>query len=84
MAGSARLAEQASARLVELLLLRNAPSAFRSIDRYVYERMRDFLAKRHKVAGRGTRRFSCDIVYGEYGLLRLERLPLHAPSAALR
>src|SRR5690242_20640614 len=31
-------------------------SAFRSADRYVYERVRDFLARRHKVAGRGTRR----------------------------
>ena len=27
-------------------------SAFRSVDRYTYERVRDFLAKRHKVAGR--------------------------------
>ena len=50
-------------------------SAFRGVDRYVYERVRDFLARRHKVAGRGTRRFSCEIVYGELGLLRLERLP---------
>ena len=29
-------------------------SAFRGVDRYVYERVRDFLARRHKVAGRGT------------------------------
>src|SRR5262249_46648429 len=59
-------------------------SAFRGIDRYAYERVRDFLARRHKVAGRGTRRFSCDIVYGECGLLRLERLPLTAPLCGLR
>jgi RNA-directed DNA polymerase len=59
-------------------------AAFRGIDRYVYERVRDFLARRHKVAGRGTRRFSCDIVYGERGLLRLERLPLTAAPCALR
>ena len=58
--------------------------AFRSVDRYTYERVRDFLARRHKVAGRGTRRFSCDAVYGELGLLRLERLPLAAASCALR
>ncbi len=50
-------------------------SAFRGVDRYVYERVRDFLARRHKVAGRGTRRFSFEIVYGERGLLRLEHLP---------
>jgi RNA-directed DNA polymerase len=59
-------------------------SAFRSIDRYVYERVRDFLARRHKVAGRGTRRFSCEVVYGERGLLRLERLPLTAPLCTPR
>ena len=59
-------------------------SVFRGVDRYVYERVRDFLARRHKVAGRGTRRFSCEVVYGERGLLRLERLPLNAPSCASR
>ena len=59
-------------------------SAFRSIDRYVYEHVRDFLARRHKVAGRGTRRFSCDVVYGELGLLRLERLPLAVALCASR
>lgn len=59
-------------------------SAFRGVDRYVYERVRDFLARRHKVAGRGTRRFSCEVVYGERGLLRLERLPLTAPPWASR
>jgi RNA-directed DNA polymerase len=37
--------------------------AYRAVDRYVYERVRDFLARRHKVAGRGTRRFSCETVY---------------------
>src|SRR5882672_7349485 len=58
--------------------------AFRGVDHYVYERVRDFLARRHKVAGRGTRRFSFEVVYGERGLLRLERLPLNAPSCASR
>ena len=58
-------------------------AAFRGVDQYVYERVRDFLARRHKVAGRGTKRFSRDVVYGERGLLRLERLPLTAPSCAM-
>ena len=53
-------------------------SAFNSIDRYIYERVRDFLARRHKVAGRGTRQFSMELVYGDLGLLRLRRLPLTA------
>ena len=51
------------------------PPAFRGVDHYAYERVRDFLARRHKVAGRGTRRFSFEVVYGELGLLRLEYLP---------
>src|SRR2546430_12759217 len=59
-------------------------SAFRGVDRYVYQRVRDFLARRHKVAGRGTHRFSCEVVYGERGLLRLERLPLTARLSASR
>ena len=48
------------------------------------ERVRDFLARWHKVAGRVTKRFFCEIVHGERGLLRLERLPLTAPSCASR
>jgi len=59
-------------------------SAYRAVDHYVYERVRDFLARRHKVAGRGTRRFSLEVVYGECGLLRLERLPRIATSNASR
>jgi RNA-directed DNA polymerase len=59
-------------------------SAYRAADHYVYERVRDFLARRHKVAGRGTQRFSCEVVYGECGLLRLERLPRIAASNASR
>jgi RNA-directed DNA polymerase len=59
-------------------------SAHRAVDHYVYERVRDFLARRHKVAGRGTRRFSLEVVYGECGMLRLERLPRIAMSNALR
>jgi RNA-directed DNA polymerase len=50
-------------------------SAYRAVDRYVYDRVRDFLARRHRVAGRGSRRFSRDIVYGELGLLRLHACP---------
>ena len=32
----------------------------------------------------GGKRFSRDVVYGERGILRLERLPLTAPSCAMR
>ena len=47
----------------------------RHVDWHVYQRVRDFLARRHKVRGRGTTKFSCEVVYGGLGLIRLERLP---------
>jgi RNA-directed DNA polymerase len=40
----------------------------------VYQRVRDFLARRHKIQGRGSWQFSIERVYGEMGLVRLERL----------
>lgn len=49
--------------------------AYKHVDWHVYQRVRDFLARRHKVRGRGTVQFSCDNVYGKLGLIRLERLP---------
>jgi RNA-directed DNA polymerase len=49
--------------------------AYKHVDWHVYQRVRDFLTRRHKVQGRGMNRFSCDVVYGELGLIRLERLP---------
>jgi RNA-directed DNA polymerase len=58
--------------------------AFRSIDHYVTERVRAFLARRHKVQGRGNRRFTFGVIHGERGVLGLERLPRAAPSWALR
>src|SRR5436190_8838031 len=45
-------------------------ATFRTVDRYIYERVRDFLARRHRVAGRGTKRFSYANVYS-MGLMRL-------------
>ena len=58
---------------------------YRSIDFHVYERVRDFLARRHKMQGRGTRRFSYDVVHGERGVIRLERLPRSdLPAVCLR
>ncbi|MFM7292999.1 MAG: group II intron reverse transcriptase/maturase [Planctomycetia bacterium] len=49
--------------------------AERALGYYVYERVRDFLVRRHKVRGRGIHRFSYERVYGEMGVIRLERLP---------
>jgi RNA-directed DNA polymerase len=49
--------------------------AFRGVDFYVRERVRAFLVRRHKVAGRGNHRFSLDVLHRERGVLCLERLP---------
>jgi RNA-directed DNA polymerase len=54
-------------------------AAFRCVDHYVRERVRAFLARRHKVAGRGTRRFTWDVIHQDRGVLCLERLPRNAP-----
>jgi RNA-directed DNA polymerase len=59
-------------------------AAFRSVDHYVRERVRGFLARRHKLAGRGNRRFTFDEIHRNRGVLCLERLPRPASLWALR
>jgi RNA-directed DNA polymerase len=58
--------------------------AYRQVDWHVYQRVRDFLARRHKVRGRGTVKFSIERVYGELGLIRLEKLPRSKPAVGLK
>jgi RNA-directed DNA polymerase len=58
--------------------------AYRGVDQYVFERLRRFLARRHKVQGRGNRRFTFDVIHRELGVLCLQRLPRTVPSWALR
>jgi RNA-directed DNA polymerase len=58
--------------------------AYRAIDNHVHERVRHFLARRHKVPGRGTRRFSHDYVHGEGGVLHLRRVHIGPPPRAVR
>jgi RNA-directed DNA polymerase len=50
--------------------------AHRAVDNYVYQSVRHFLRKRHKVQSRGTSRFSDEVVFGELGVLRLRRVQL--------
>ena len=50
--------------------------AYRAVDHYVYERVRNFLGTRHKVASRGATRFSDAVVFGEMGVLRLRDVHL--------
>ena len=59
-------------------------SAYQAVDDHVYDRVRSFLCKRHKVPGRGTKRFSREYVYGELGVLRLRRVRQMPPPCALR
>jgi RNA-directed DNA polymerase len=58
-------------------------SGYRAIDNHVYDHVRHFLVRRHKVQGRGTRRFSGEYVFGELGVLRLRRVHLGSPPCAL-
>jgi RNA-directed DNA polymerase len=46
--------------------------AYRAVDEYVYDRVRNFLRKRHKVSSQGTRQFPRERVYGLLGVLRLQ------------
>jgi RNA-directed DNA polymerase len=43
-------------------------------DRYVEDRVRRFLRKRHKIAGQGFRRFAYSVIYGELGVVCLTNL----------
>jgi len=45
--------------------------AYRSVDSHVYERMRNFLRRRHKVSTRGTRVFGWHRVFGTLGVISL-------------
>ena len=58
--------------------------AYRAVDNHVYERVRNFLTRRHKVAGRGSHRFSDDYVFGEGGVLRLRRVHIGPRPTAVR
>ena len=56
--------------------------AYRAVDRYVYNRVRHFLGRRHKVPSRGTRRFPAKAVFGERGVFQLRRFHLGSPVQA--
>jgi RNA-directed DNA polymerase len=58
--------------------------AYRAIDNHVYDHVRHFLVRRHKVQGRGTREFPSERVVGELGVLHLRRVHLGPPPCALR
>ena len=56
--------------------------AYRAVDNFVQTVVRNFLQRRHKVSGRGTRRFSDAVIYSERGVLRLRWQQLGRPAGA--
>jgi RNA-directed DNA polymerase len=54
-------------------------TAYRAIDHHVYDHVRHFLVRRHKMQGRGTRRFSREHIFGELGVLHLRRVHIGPP-----
>jgi RNA-directed DNA polymerase len=58
--------------------------AYRAADHHVYEAVRGFLTRRHKVPTRGTRQFSDPVVFGKLGVLRLRRMHIGAPPTGAR
>jgi RNA-directed DNA polymerase len=58
--------------------------AYRAIDNHVYDRVRRFLVRRHKVPSHGTNRFPREAVFGALGVLHLRRVHLGPPPCASR
>ena len=52
-------------------------AACRVIDHHVAERVRGFLTRRHKVAGRGTAQFPDKRIFADLGVVRLVRAGNH-------
>jgi len=50
--------------------------AYTAINHHVVARVRHFLARRHKVSSRGTRRFSSENIFGELGVVHLRKAVL--------
>ncbi len=55
--------------------------AYRAVDRYVTNRLRRWLCKKHKVPGAGTSRFPDTYLYQQLGLIRLPALTRNLPWA---
>jgi RNA-directed DNA polymerase len=46
--------------------------AYRAVDEHVYDKVRHFLRRRHKVSSHGTRQFPEERVFGSLGVVRLQ------------
>jgi RNA-directed DNA polymerase len=47
--------------------------AYGAVDKYVCDRVRQFLKRRHKVSSRGTKMYGEEVVFGELGILSLRQ-----------
>ena len=56
--------------------------AYQAVDRYVTDRVRSFLRRRHKVPSRGTRRYPVERIFRELGVFQLRRFQLERPAHA--
>ena len=56
--------------------------AYRTVDRYVDERVRHFLRRRHNVPSRGTGRYPAERIFGGLGVIQLQRSPVARPAHA--
>ena len=55
--------------------------AYRGIDAHTRHRLRQWSCGKHKIQGQGRKRFTDEYLYGELGLLRLEKLTADLPWA---
>jgi RNA-directed DNA polymerase len=58
--------------------------AYRAVDNHVYEQVRRFLVRRHKVSSHGTSLFPREAVFGALGVFHLRRVHLGPPPRALQ
>lgn len=58
--------------------------AYRAVDNHVYDQVRHFLVRRHKVPTRGTTRFNREAVFGTLGVFHLRRAHIGPPPCAVR
>lgn len=58
--------------------------AYRAVDNHVYERVRRFLVRRHKVSSHGTSLFPREAVFGGLGVFHLRRVHLGPLPRALQ
>jgi group II intron reverse transcriptase/maturase len=55
--------------------------AYRAVEKHTTQRLRHWLCAKHKVQGQGTKRFSDDVLYMEFGLVRLTQRTVSFPWA---